>query len=440
MIRWISFVSIKAYKNKCMAKKNMKKRGDKMFVIGEKEKDLKPIKIWLKSAEDIEETCLEQAHHLAALPFLKNWVALMPDTHTGKGMPIGGVIATDGVIIPHAVGSDIGCGMIFIQTDLKAELLKETMTPNGSLLQALIGGIGRNVPVGPNHHNKMQPSVVLDEAMRHIEKYMKAPTLLPQIEDAYYQIGTLGGGNHFIEFQEDEVGYVGIMIHTGSRHLGKLIGDYFDDVAKALNKKWYSKVPEEYELAFLPVMSEEGRLYLEYMNLALDFAEENREAILKRVIEELDKLVQRHLNQIISYSNKLNVHHNYAAMELHGGKNVWVHRKGAISARAGEMGIIPGAMGSYSYIVEGKGNAESFNSCSHGAGRVYSRTKAKELYSVETVICDLKAQGVVLGKSNKKDVAEECRFAYKNIDEVIENQLDLITPIKKLRTIGVIKG
>ena len=162
--------------------------------------------------------------------------------------------------------------------------------------------------------------------------------------------------------------------------------------------------------------------------------------MLKRIIEVLDQLAQKHLNQKVSYSRKLNVHHNYAAMELHYGKNVWVHRKGAISAKAGELGIIPGAMGSYSYIVEGKGNEESFHSCSHGAGRTHSRTKAKELYSVETVMCDLKAQGVVLGKRNKMDVAEECRFAYKDIDEVIENQLELITPIKKLRTIGVIKG
>lgn len=411
-----------------------------MFVVYEKEKNKKLIKVWLKNREDIEEGCLKQANNLSNLPFIHQWVALMPDTHAGMGMPIGGVIAADGVIIPHAVGSDIGCGMIFIQTDIEAKRLKETMTPNGSLIQALIGSVARNIPVGHNHHKSMQPSKVLDGAVKQIEKYMKAPTLLPQIEDAYYQMGTLGGGNHFIEFQEDEDGKVAIMIHTGSRHFGKVIGDYFNNIAKELNQKWYSEVPEDFNLAFLPVMSDEGRLYIEFMNLALNFAEENREVILSQVIECFDSLVEKHLEIKVNYSEKLNVHHNYAAMELHYGKNVWVHRKGAISAREGERGIIPGAMGSYSYIVEGKGNNESFYSCSHGAGRVYSRTKAKEIYSIETVMCDLKEQDVVLGKASKKDVAEECRFAYKNIDEVIDNQLDLITPVKKLKTIGVIKG
>lgn len=411
-----------------------------MFVICEKEKNKKPIKVWLQNREDMEDGCLSQANNLSNLPFIHQWIALMPDTHKGMGMPIGGVIATNGVIIPHAVGSDIGCGMIFIQTDIDASSLKEMMTPNGSLLQALIGSVSRNVPVGHNHHKSMQPSKTLDAATKQIEKYIKAPTLLPQIEDGYYQIGTLGGGNHFIEFQEDEEGKIAIMIHTGSRHFGKTIGDYFNDMAKELNRKWYSEVPEEFNLAFLPAISDEGRLYIEFMNLALDFAEENREIILLRVMESFNQLIEKYLGVKVNYSSKLNVHHNYAAMELHYGKNVWVHRKGAISAGEGEMGIIPGAMGAYSYIVEGKGNKESFYSCSHGAGRVYSRTKAKEIYSVETVMCDLKEQGVVLGKNNKKDVAEECRFAYKNIDEVINNQLDLISPIKKLKTLGVIKG
>ena len=410
-----------------------------MFVINEEENHV-PIKVWVENIEDIEENCIEQAYHLAKLPFVKKWVALMPDTHTGMGMPIGGVIATDGVIIPHAVGSDIGCGMIFIETDFKASVLKEVQTGSGSLLQAIIGAVQRNVPVGRVHHKKMQPSEVLTKAMKEIDKYLKAPTLLPQIEDAFYQMGTLGGGNHFIEFQEDEDGMLCIMIHTGSRYLGKQIGDYFNEIAKDLNAKWYSQVPENYGLAFLPTMSDEGRLYLDYMNLALDFARENRETIMARVMEMVSHFAEKYCEQEVHYSNKLNVHHNYAALELHYGQYLWVHRKGAISAKLGEKGIIPGAMGSYSYIVEGKGNEESFMSSSHGAGRVYSRTRAKELYSVETVMCDLKEQDVILGKSNKKDVAEECRFAYKDIESVIANQIDLIIPIKKLKTIGVIKG
>lgn len=410
-----------------------------MFVICE-EKGKMPIKVWLESRENIEGGCLEQAYRLAQLPFIHQWVALMPDTHEGKGMPIGGVIATDGVIIPHAVGSDIGCGMIFVQTNIKADDLRNIETGSGSLLHNIIGGIQRNIPVGPNHHRQMQPSVVLGKAMNELDKYIKAPTLVPQIEEGYYQIGTLGGGNHFIELQEDEEGMVGIMIHSGSRHFGKQVGDYFNDIARELNRKWYSAVPESFNLAFLPVMSEEGRLYLNYMNLALDFAEENREVMMACVMETVSKVVEKYCGYEVEYTNKLNVHHNYAALELHYGKNVWVHRKGAIRARAGEKGIIPGAMGSYSYIVEGKGNPESFMSCSHGAGRNFSRTKAKALYSVEKVMCDLKEKNVILGKNNKQDVAEECRFVYKDIDTVINNQLDLITPIKKLKTIGVVKG
>ena len=164
-------------------------------------------------------------------------------------------------------GSDIGCGMIFVETNIDAQLLRSVQTGNGVLMQAIIGSVQRSVPVGRAHHNKMKSSKVIDEAMRNIDKYMKAPTLVPQIEDAYYQIGTLGGGNHFIEFQEDESGKVGIMIHTGSRHFGKQIGDHFNQIAKDLNQTWYSSVPESYNLAFLPAKSEEGRLYLEYMSI-----------------------------------------------------------------------------------------------------------------------------------------------------------------------------
>jgi hypothetical protein len=289
-----------------------------MFVVYNEKVHEKPIKIWLRSKEDIEDSCLQQANNLSNLPFIHKWVALMPDTHTGKGMPIGGVIAADGVVIPHAVGSDIGCGMIFIQTNIRAEVLKNTMTGSGSLLQLIIGEILRNTPVGAAHHKKMQSSMVLDEATKNIEKYIKAPTLLPQIEDAYYQMGTLGGGNHFIELQEDEEGMVAIMIHTGSRHLGNRIGDYFNNIAKELNKKWYSKVPEEYNLAFLPVMSDEGRLYIEYMNLALDFAQENREVLLNSVIDVLTKRVEKYCNFIPEYTHKINAHHNYASLGILG--------------------------------------------------------------------------------------------------------------------------
>ncbi|MBP2655555.1 MAG: rtcB [Firmicutes bacterium] len=411
-----------------------------MYVIYDKQKNRYPLKVWLNETDKLEESCLEQATNLSNLPFIHKWVALMPDTHTGKGMPIGGVIAADGVVIPNAVGVDIGCGMAYIQTNIEAALLKNTTTANGSLLQGIIGDILRNIPVGFKHHRERQASAVIDEAMANKERYAFAEKLLPEIEDSYYQIGTLGGGNHFIELQEDENGLTGIMLHSGSRHLGHQICSYFHNVAKDNTQKWFSAVPAEYQLAFLPVDTNEGQAYIDWMNLALGFARENRDHMLKAVTRLVDKWMSRIGCCQPEYSDYINCHHNYAAIEHHYGKNVWVHRKGAIRARAGEKGIIPGAMGSYSYIVNGNGNEESFHSCSHGAGRLMSRTKAKSSYSVETVMNDLKSCGVVLGKNNKGDVAEESRYAYKNIDTVIANELDLITPVKKLRTIGVVKG
>ena len=399
-----------------------------------------PIKIWVEKETDIEESCLEQAMHLADLPFIHRWVALMPDTHTGKGMPIGGVIATDGVIIPNAVGADIGCGMIFTPMNIKLEDIKDIMTGNGSLIQAIIGDILRNVPVGTNRYKEKQDSPVLDKAMSQMELYAANQELVPLIEDGYFQAGTLGGGNHFIELQVDEEGYLGIMIHSGSRHLGKEICDYFHNKARELNTMWHSAVPDEYRLAFLPVDSKEGQQYLNWMNLAMDYAFENRQKMMEAVMKIVAKYVEKYTRMSVEYGQTINCHHNYAALENHFGKNVWVHRKGATRVREGEIAVIPGAMGSYSYVVEGLGNRDSFCSSSHGAGRAYSRSGAKQAFSVEQVILDLKEQDVVLGKQKKNDVAEECRFAYKDIDVVMENQKDLVKPIRKLKTVGVVKG
>ena len=404
------------------------------------EKMKHPIKIWVENETDIEESCLEQAMHLADLPFIHKWVALMPDTHTGKGMPIGGVIATDGVIIPNAVGADIGCGMIFTPMNIKLEDIKDVMTGNGTLIQAIIGDILRNVPVGVNRYKEIQNSTVLDKAMTQMELYEANEELVPLLEDGYYQAGTLGGGNHFIELQVDEDGYLGIMIHSGSRHMGKEICDYFHQKARELNAMWHSAVADEYRLAFLPVNSKEGQQYLNWMNLALDYAFENREKMMESVKNIVAKYVEKYTEMSVEYGQTINCHHNYAALETHFGKDVWVHRKGATKVCEGELAVIPGAMGSYSYVVEGLGNPESFCSSSHGAGRAYSRSGAKQAFSVEQVILDLKEQQVVLGKQKKNDVAEECRFAYKNIDVVMENQKDLVKPIRKLKTVGVVKG
>ena len=410
-----------------------------MFVINNENTKI-PIKIWLPKDAMPEESCMEQAYHLANMPFLHKWVSLMPDTHTGMGMPIGGVIASEQVVIPNAVGADIGCGMGFVGTNIRAEDVKNIQTPNGSLIQGIVGDILRNVPVGFNRHKKKQESVCLDTAMQQLGLYEGNPELLGEIEGGYFQIGTLGGGNHFIEMQEDDEGFIGIMLHSGSRHFGNEICNLFNRKAKELNEKWHSGIPAEYRLAFLPMDTKEGQQYLRWMNLALDFAYENRSKMLTAVKAIFEKWIGKYTNLSVGYGEEINCHHNYAAMEHHYGKNVLVHRKGATRAREGEIALIPGAMGSYSYVVRGKGNPESFCSSSHGAGRRYSRTGAMQAFSREEVISDLSEQGVVLGKHNKKDIAEESRFAYKDIDEVMANQVDLVEPIKRLKTIGVVKG
>ncbi len=410
-----------------------------MFVIYN-EKTKFPIKTWLSGIDKIEESCLLQAYNLSNLPFLHKWVCLMPDTHTGKGMPIGGVIAAKDVIIPNAVGVDIGCGMVFAATNIRYEEIREVKVGTATIMQNMIGGIMRSVPVGFESYKKKQDSAVLDLALENMQKYEANQELVHLIEEGYFQVGTLGGGNHFIELQEDEDGYLCIMIHSGSRHLGKEICDYFHGKARELNRTWYSEVPDEYRLAFLPVHTREGQQYIQWMHLALDYAFENRERMMDKVCEVVKEQIEKYAGLPVVFTDKINCHHNYAALENHYGANVWVHRKGATRVRLGERAVIPGAMGSYSYVVEGKGNEESFFTSSHGAGRAYSRSGAMQAFTTEQVMVDLKEQGITLGKRKKNDVAEECRFAYKDIDEVMAQQSDIVTPVRKLKTVGVVKG
>ncbi len=410
-----------------------------MFVISN-ENTRFPIKIWLEDIGRLEGSCLEQAYHLAQLPFLHKWVCLMPDTHMGKGMPIGGVIAAKDVIIPNAVGVDIGCGMDYIPTNILVEEIRKVQTGNGTILQAVIGNIMRTIPLATERYREPQKSRVLDRAKQEPEKYQEDQELLPLIEDGYFQVGSLGGGNHFIELQEDQDGCLCIMLHSGSRHLGKEICDHFHKKARELNRRWYSEVKDEYQLAFLPVQAREGQQYINWMNLALDYAFENRERMLEKTCSIVKETIEKYTDMIVEFGEEINCHHNYAALENHYGENVWVHRKGATRVREGELAVIPGAMGSFSYVVEGAGNPLSFCSSSHGAGRNYSRTGAMREFSVEKVMTDLKEQGVVLGKRRKNDVAEECRFAYKDIDQVMAQQMDLVTPVRRLRTVGVVKG
>lgn len=411
-----------------------------MFVLYDRETMKIPVKVWLETEKELEASCREQALHLANLPFLAGPVCLMPDTHAGMGMPIGGVIASEDVIIPNAVGVDIGCGMAYTETGIRADDLRQIMTGSGNLVQAIIGDIMRNVPVGFAHHKQPMPSYVLNRALDEMDKYEKDGELLGQLDAGYFQIGTLGGGNHFIELQENDEGFLSVMIHSGSRHFGKSVCDYFHQKARALNQRWYSQVPDSYRLAFLPVDSPEGQQYLNWMQLSMDFAAENREKMMLAVKAILEKWIGKYTEFSLNFSNDINCHHNYASLENHKGKDLWVHRKGAVEAKNGQLAVIPGAMGSYSYVVMGLGNEDSFCSSSHGAGRRYSRKGAMEAFTCEEVILDLERRGVVLGKKGKADVAEESRFAYKDIEIVMENQKDMVIPVKRLKTIGVVKG
>lgn len=399
-----------------------------MFVY--KNKDMnKPVKIWTNDINDIEKECLNQAINLSNLPFIYKHVCLMPDTHSGYGMPIGGVIATDGVVIPNAVGVDIGCGMVYAETDIDAEVLKG----NKDLIKIISEKISEKIPVGFNKHKDRHSCEVADKIKRML--YCSEDSIFADdIENMYYQIGTLGGGNHFIELQENIKGKLCIMIHSGSRNFGYKVAGHFNNKAKQLNKFWYSDVPKSYQLAFLPAHSAEGIEYIEWMGFSLEFAQENRWIMMQAIYEIiLDNMIDD-----FDVSQYINAHHNYAALENHFGHNLWVHRKGAILARKEKLGIIPGSMGSCSYIVSGLGNADSFHSSSHGAGRLMSRKKAKEQFSEIEVNEYLKNNNIVLNK--KGDVADEHVFAYKDIDEVMVNQSDLTEVIDKLIPILVIKG
>ncbi len=377
-----------------------------------------PIKIW---GEDIEETALEQAKNLAQLPFAFKWIALMPDCHMGYGMPIGGVMATKGVIVPNAVGVDIGCGMRAVETDIFADLSCPV-----DVLKEIMDKVRKEIPVGFNHHKKQQEHSVFDSVP-------DVPIISQQLDSAKKQIGTLGGGNHFIELQKAENGFLWLMIHSGSRNFGYRIAREYHQVAKLLCTKWYSDIPTV-DLSFLPIGTREAGDYFECMNFALVFAEASRGMMMERFISAVSKAVGA-----FKIKRNIDVHHNYARYENHFGANVIVHRKGAISAREGESGIIPGSQGTCSYITRGLGNVESFNSSSHGAGRVMSRTRARTELSLDDTIKKLDESGVV-HSIRKKDDLDEAPDAYKNIEDVMEYQKDLVAIEHKLTPLGVIKG
>jgi len=381
----------------------------------------KPIKLWL---DDIEAGAFEQARNLANLPFIFKHIAVMPDAHQGYGMPIGGVMAAEEVVIPNAVGVDIGCGMCAVKTSLTTLATDQ--------IKAVLSGIRKTVPLGFQHHKKKQdPSLMPATEGRPLSDF---PIIAEEYHNALTQLGTLGGGNHFIEIQKGNDGHIWLMIHSGSRNLGFKVANHYNRLAIELNRKWGSKIPEKWQLAFLPVENATGQKYLREMRYCVEFAYANRKLMMERVKDALVAVVPS-----VTFEPIINIAHNYAALEMHFHKNVMVHRKGATSAREGEIGIIPGSQGSPSYIVRGQGNTESFQSCAHGAGRKMGRKQAQRQLNLDDERKRLEDQGIIHSIRHVRDL-DEAAGAYKNIDEVIENQIDLIEVLVELRPLAVIKG
>ena len=404
-----------------------------------------PIKLWTNK---IEVGALMQAKHLTELPFVFKHIAIMPDVHQGFGMPIGGVMATKNVIVPNAVGVDIGCGMCAVKTSL-TDIDRET-------LKKILGEIRKEIPVGFNKHKEKQDSSLMPTTIPHIKLFEKDLQICQQeYDNALRSLGTLGGGNHFIEIQKGNDGFIWIMIHSGSRNLGFKVANYYNELAIQLNEKWHSQVPKEWKLAFLPVDSKESQAYIREMNYCVEFALANRKLMMERITEIFTRHAKvkykehwmgeegimnvRYAYEDIEFKPMINIAHNYASLENHFGQNVWVHRKGATLARKDEVGIIPGSQGTASYIVRGLGNPQSFMSCSHGAGRLLGRKQAIKELDLKKEIKILDDQNIIHGIRNQNDL-DESVSCYKDIDEVIENQKDLIEVSVKLKPLAVIKG
>ena len=381
-----------------------------------------PVKIWAKG---VDPHAMKEIINISTLPFVFHHLAFMPDLHGGKGMPIGGVMATKGVVIPNAVGVDIGCGMCAVKTSLRAEDI-----PSEMLRKQILRGIRNQIPLGFDHHKTAQDEAFMPQGF----DVDKLTVVSRQYKSATKQVGTLGGGNHFIELQKDTEGTLWVMIHSGSRNLGAQVGNYYNEKAKVLNKRWFSVVDPAIDMAFLPIQSEEAHAYWDEMLYCVEFALCNRRLMMQRICEVIGETYPD-----VQFEPMINIAHNYAAWENHFDENVIVHRKGATRARVGEIGIIPGSQGTKSYIVEGLGNPDSFQSCSHGAGRLMSRTEAVRTLSLENEVARLESQGIVHAIRYQKDL-EEAAGAYKNIDEVMAAQTDLVKIVTELSPVAVIKG
>lgn len=386
------------------------------------------IKSWTRGVP-FEEEARAQLIRASKLPFLYKHIAVMSDVHSGKGCTIGSVIATSKVIVPAFTGVDLGCGVVCVKTNLKASDLPDNLAEMRSAIESAVphGGPGdvgswreKDVTVSPpriNEYNSL------------ISKY-------PEINSKYMsrQFGTLGGGNHFVEvcLDEESEPNVWVMLHSGSRGVGNRIGSFFINKAKEEMKTWFINLPNE-DLAYLP---EGSKYYNDYVS-AVDWAQEYAFASRQLMLENTIQAMSNTLNRAIGVEDAaINVHHNYIARENHFGDNVWVTRKGAVRARMGELAVIPGSMGSRSFIVRGCGNKDSFESCSHGAGRVMSRTEARKTFTVEDHI--KATEGVECRKD--ASVLDETPGAYKSIDAVINAQSDLVEPVAILKAVLCVKG
>ncbi len=396
------------------------------------DKGMVPVKFW-SPKEQIESEAFDQLTALSQLPFIFHHIASMPDVHVGKGSCVGTVFATDGAVIPSAVGVDIGCGMLAAQLRIDRDRVL-------AILPEIRHSIERSVPVGFNA-NKETTQTVKDWWMKNglpsdtppaytTKKYDK---FTESLKGAIYKLGTLGGGNHFIEICIDKEGNVWAMLHSGSRNIGSTCASYFMDLAKERCAEWKIQLPNQ-DCAYLPTTTPEGKRYLEWLDWCQKYAFENREEMFRRILKDLSYAVNDRKDIEVAF--KINCHHNYSTLENHFGKNVLVTRKGAIRARVDDFGIIPGSMGTKSFIVKGKGNPDSFMSCSHGAGRIMSRTKAKEMFDLSCVISQ--TQGVECRKD--EGIIDELPGAYKNIDTVMKNQEDLVEIVAELKQVMCIKG
>ena len=395
-----------------------------------------PVKAWVKGVP-LEDQARQQLLNVAELPFVFKWVAAMPDVHWGIGATVGSVIPTKGAIIPAAVGVDIGCGMMAVQTDLNARDLPDN-------LHAVRTAIEEAVPHGRTNHGgkgdkgawQIIPERNLEVWVAELrDRYDAILEKHPKLDRGNHanHLGTLGTGNHFIEVCLDEAENVWFLLHSGSRGVGNRMGTYFIELAKKDMQRLIQNLPDK-DLAYFPEHTEHFGDYVEAVEWAQDFARINRDLMIRQVVEAVRD--SGRVRPFTAYVQAINCHHNYVARERHYGQNIFVTRKGAVRAQIGDMGIIPGSMGTRSYIVRGKGHPESFMSCSHGAGRAMSRGEAKRRFTVE----DHKRMTAGVECRKDSDVIDETPAAYKSIDAVMAAQTDLVAIVHTLRQVVCVKG